>query len=321
MKQLVTADFHIDTLSDRMPDIEKSMYNVLARAIMEKVDRITILGDIFDKRSPKPEDFKIFYKWLQHGIAAGLKFLLLVGNHDKFFSKYYDTWCYSFCGLEGIFSKDIQIEQGEYLEDDIFYGHLYLSEAKINDDICLKDCGISVKELKKKYKANLYLLGDVHKPQVIDDNVYYTGSIERLTFNECQDTKRILIVDSGASSQASGVSVNSLPLECRKMSIITIHYECGIFEPPKNIIKDQLIKIIIQLDEDSEVPDIKKIKEYFKEAYMIKDIKINMIKEDKVRNKEVNESKEPIECFYQYCQGCNYSKDIIDRGVEVMKEK
>lgn len=54
----------------------------LEHADRQKVDALVILGDVFDHNNPHPQDNADFTDWLFRAKEAGIKVILIPGNHD-----------------------------------------------------------------------------------------------------------------------------------------------------------------------------------------------------------------------------------------------
>src|SRR5512137_2932188 len=93
MKLLHFADAHIDManygrhdpgsgLPIRVLDFLKSLDTIIAAAIIEKVDLVIFAGDTYRDRSPAPTFQREWGKRIIRLSKAGVRTLLLVGNHD-----------------------------------------------------------------------------------------------------------------------------------------------------------------------------------------------------------------------------------------------
>jgi exonuclease SbcD len=93
MKILHFADAHIDMtnygrhdpetgLPLRVLDFLKSLDEIVDAAIREKVDLVIFAGDAYKDRSPAPTFQREWGKRIIRLSKAGVRTLLLVGNHD-----------------------------------------------------------------------------------------------------------------------------------------------------------------------------------------------------------------------------------------------
>ncbi len=93
MKILHFADAHIDManygrhdpetgLPLRVLDFLKSLDSIIESAITEKVDLVIFAGDAYRDRSPAPTFQREWGKRIIRLSKAGIRTLLLVGNHD-----------------------------------------------------------------------------------------------------------------------------------------------------------------------------------------------------------------------------------------------
>src|SRR5512140_1076835 len=93
MKLLHFADAHIDManygrhdpvtgLPLRVLDFLKSLDTIVDTAIQEKVDLVIFAGDAYKDRSPAPTFQREWGRRIMRLSRAGIRTLLLVGNHD-----------------------------------------------------------------------------------------------------------------------------------------------------------------------------------------------------------------------------------------------
>ena len=93
MKLLHFADAHIDManygrhdpetgLPLRVLDFLKSLDTIVDAAVSEKVDLVLFAGDAYKDRSPAPTFQREWGKRIIRLSKAGIRTLLLVGNHD-----------------------------------------------------------------------------------------------------------------------------------------------------------------------------------------------------------------------------------------------
>lgn len=68
----------------------------------------------------------------------------------------------------------------------IFVSHCTVEQAATSSNYIFNDIDFTIEDLRK-IKAGLYLLGHIHRAQVIDGNIYYCGSIIRRNADEQED--------------------------------------------------------------------------------------------------------------------------------------
>ncbi|MEM2928611.1 MAG: DNA repair exonuclease [Nitrososphaerota archaeon] len=93
-KLIHTADLHLGataTLKINGPNIDeirrRDFYNNFAKivdeALKENVDLFLICGDVFHKSDPSPKDFVEFSEQIGRLTEAGIKIIIIAGNHDR----------------------------------------------------------------------------------------------------------------------------------------------------------------------------------------------------------------------------------------------
>lgn len=82
--------------------------------------------------------------------------------------------------------KELARENKKYNKKSILLGHFSV-DVNFEDEVVVRG-----EELKA---FDLCLLGHIHNHQKINDNIYYIGSLDRLTFNEENDKKGFLVID------------------------------------------------------------------------------------------------------------------------------
>ena len=96
MKAVLLADLHLKTtdpngkilpegLNSRLVDKINFIKESVARAIEEKVDYWICLGDVFDKINPPEVLRNLFFGAIAPLFHAGIKVIILIGNHDTDF--------------------------------------------------------------------------------------------------------------------------------------------------------------------------------------------------------------------------------------------
>lgn len=308
MKQLLTADWHIN-INNRIKDVYKIINNILTIAIDEQVERIVILGDIFDKARPRHEEKYIFYRWLEKTKKTGIKVLLLKGNHDIFKSPILGDF-FSFADANIL--NNVKIMDSEYIENNIYYGHCHIQGAIFGntDDINFNAIGKDIKELYN-HKCKLYFLGHIHKAQKINNNVYYLGSPYKINFGECNNDNSVIIHNMNTNE------LKFIKISDRKM--IEIHIDMINHKWEQVDVTDAIIKVKVKIKEDQPYPT-QDIKEKFKNAYEIRSIEFEVVKKEHSRNKDITTDKSVENCFLNYCNYMKYEKIIQKRGVAIIND-
>lgn len=323
MKQLVVADLHIN-LNNRPQDKIEILRWFLKAAAEHKVERIAVLGDVYHYRHPKPEEQKIFQQWVYAGLKKGFKFLLVKGNHDTLTSrlKSNETY-YTFGEFENLNIKDVKVVDPGYVENDIYYGHVFLNNCSLGAfDVVLgaQFGGVSSDQLVASCpKAKLFLLGDVHKHQIVNrgridqPQVVYVGSPDRNDFGERVEDKGCLVVD--------GLKWKFVVSPAREMAQILEDWTTG--EPSSDPVHCEgcILKIKIKIPSNmTHKVNEEALRRKYKEAEEIRSIEYEVIEVDAPRNAEINESKTPLECLEEFGALKGYSRDTIIAGRKLIDE-
>lgn len=312
-KLIHTADLHLGattTLKVYGPNIDeirrKDFHNNFAKivdeALKENVDLFLICGDVFHKSDPSPKDFVEFSEQIGRLTEAGIKIVIIAGNHDrprvkggqnpirglveaKHPSLYY---------IQSTINEPIIIEGKKasvgivpipyidprvvkYINED----YEKILKEKINsilenpkmDNVDYKILMAHLIVLGANYKKIFYwlqdepkinlsnlmegkfdyiALGHIHTPQCISKKVYYSGSIEKVSFLEEDENKSFIF----ASFNDKGVEVELRNLECRPMKTLEFNINSNLnptetlMEAIKkyNIENGTLLRLIVNLD-------------------------------------------------------------------------
>lgn len=210
MKCLRVGDPHVKP--SNLEESNALMYFVLDKAIELKVDRLEILGDLFDTHSVVRLEVQEFWaKWFKELSQQDFKTFVLVGNHDLSgdYSREYSA-LHPFIALE---NKKFKIIHEPYYEG--FYGYLpyiHNDEKFIYEANNLAKQGVTVLISHPNYKGAVYdngssILGGVD-PNNINSNIrhligghihtelelgriWYTGNPRWLTKNDSNKRKGI----------------------------------------------------------------------------------------------------------------------------------
>lgn len=229
-----SADWHIDrheTYSingSRLKQLYRNALRIVKYAVKAKCEYIIVVGDIFDNENPDEQLLKVFAKIIKVGLKNGLKWRILIGNHDT------DGEHHSLESLEDILDNidgnklKIISNDGGKVSDWEFWGdyaqvcYIPYQENMIEQISKVKKSNTWIPGRKriivvhggvdmayastgKKLSSKLTLdmlkgydyvaLGDYHPYQKLgNENIYYPGSIIRLNFGERNDQKAFNIV-------------------------------------------------------------------------------------------------------------------------------
>lgn len=86
MKFLHTSDLHIGKIVNEFSMLEDQKYileQIRSIAVDEKVDAVVIAGDVYDRSIPPTEAVQLLDEFLTSLLQAGIKVLMISGNHDS----------------------------------------------------------------------------------------------------------------------------------------------------------------------------------------------------------------------------------------------
>jgi DNA repair exonuclease SbcCD nuclease subunit len=239
MRFIHTADWHIwdkhkySVDASRLNRIITNAMKIVEVAIDRKVSTIVIAGDIFHISNPTEYLLNIFANIIVFGVNYGIKFRVLIGNHDtdgvnhslesvqklipdeemfKIISFRKDNdiviECESIDGANFIFvpwqpNLIEALRQAPYkkinTQKNILVTHVGVSGASVPSG-WVSDSSITPSLLTS---YDYVALGDYHNYQKVGckifqkkNSVYYSGSIFKLNWNEANDTKQFIIVDT-----------------------------------------------------------------------------------------------------------------------------
>jgi DNA repair exonuclease SbcCD nuclease subunit len=227
----------------------------------------------------------------------------------------------------------------------ILFSHVFLQEAKVGaGDIDVISASQVSADILRQAGVIVAFLGDIHKAQKIDPCYFYPGSIERIDFNERDDTKGFIIYKPASYPKErlgnNGDEFEFVELNARKLEQVVIdlvspgfikeamvdNKDSIIRDPYSYVIamldekKDQLknavikIKIICTKDQKSKI-DIyeNKIVAHLLdeiEIHNLKSISYELVDSVSVRNADINESLNPIKAFHMWIDMQDYKGDI-----------
>lgn len=178
-KDLVIGDVHIEEKS--IPELEGIFKEILSI----KADSLVQLGDLFNNNRPTPMELR-FATSIVKKLKKKFKDVTIIsgtGIHDTL---------HDVSVIEFFKELGINAVKGDYIRDNILYGHFMVNESKLSYGT--GRCGI--KDLAKYDKV---FLGHLHLFQELKvDKIYHPGSIRFQNFNELSDPfKRIIILEDG----------------------------------------------------------------------------------------------------------------------------
>jgi len=328
-------------------------------AIEHKVNVIIAAGDMYKNNMPNATLQDEFNKRIKRAADNDIVVLILDGNHDVSKMKnqksplkpfqtfnvknvvhtrfnesltYSDkTNLYQFVFLPTYHTKEEieQIVNSTNLDvPTIFIGHLTIKNAMLNDwTVVDKEIYIDVETFNQP-NIIAVVLGHLHKHQILhrEPLVFYTGSTQRIDFNEEFQPKGFVILD------IDGNNVQHKFIEIESQKFFTLKME---FENEKNAtqlikemldnnqikVKNAILRIQIELDELTKIND----KEIYEHAYSLGASNILNIQKiynyaKRVRNQSLNEHISAEKALEIHYQNKPRSAERIKLGKEIIKE-
>ena len=272
---LVTADWHegnfrngpmIDGVNGRLLDIRDRIREILQYALSNNIKVIVILGDLFNDKSPSMIHLTYFAEFVREATENDITIVVLTGNHDVYklqgqmhalapFQKIQvpklvvidqlsDFRWELPKGLKIAFFPYIKSPQKEALAsflkptDTALFMHGTISGASTRGctELEMFDDDVVPHEMLSHLKG--VFAGHVHSCQHFE-NVYYPGSIERLTFEDEKDTKSFLDV----IWEYGDFEVKPIPLKARKMITLPGNMIQDV-EKGRISVKDAIVRVL-----------------------------------------------------------------------------
>lgn len=313
-KAIVTADLHID-INNRLDDTKNILNQIAKYAIDNKVNYVMVLGDIYERRRPYNSEKAVFEKFVKYLSDHAVEVHILAGNHDMDKDQVSAVEEFKILDLDGIILHENPTII-ELLGNKIFLGHFLVSGAKLGPSDYIAQHPTTVKAILNKYKADLYLLGDVHKAQKLhkSPDVIYVGSPYRINFGERNEKKGFLLLDISEK----GLKYKSIPTKDRPMLQFDLKAK-ELKSSEFTATDDAIIKLVIKCTkEEHNNIDESAIRNRFGTVNSLK-IEYEITDEDRVRNENINESKTPIETFVEYSKEKKFDKETVDLGLEIIR--
>ncbi len=320
MRYLVCSDIHLN-INRRFEDTLDALEQIYQLVIKHKINRVLVLGDVYTSRRPHSKEKTAFHKWLQKitelgSLTTGAGFrdvvdvVILKGNHDE-----YPDGTHSYSEFTELKFLNVTVLDNPSVFNGFFLGHMLLREAKLGPlDYQNPNCQ-NVSDLIQKYpNCKAYLLGDVHKAQVIqkDPLVIYAGSINRVDFGERNDEKSVLLIDDKPEFKCNRIVLKSRPM---------IQYDVTLPNERPDVdwenIKGAIVKLVLRGTSET----LKKVHESkwrdFFHAGKELIIQYDVIKESIARDERVNENITPQQALKLYLEQIDLQPEEKEAIIEL----
>lgn len=223
MKGLCTADLHFrwydDTKFDkngiplRIIELLNCLKQMCEYGLNNKINELFLLGDINDQKYKIDARCFVLLKNLLNEYAdKGCIFHIIAGNHDMVTngSDNNGTAVDLLDGYKNIiihkkqetiynnidiipYSNHLKSDIKNSKGNDILLSHFSVSSAALSNGRELTSGEFNLTDLKKYHKL---ILGDIHKPNIVGNDVIYCGSPIQFTRAEAGEDKRFIIFDN-----------------------------------------------------------------------------------------------------------------------------
>lgn len=211
--------------------------------------------------------------------------------------------------------KELAKENKKYNKKSVLLGHFSV-DVSFEDEVIVRG-----EELKD---FDLCLLGHIHGHQKVRDNIYYIGSLDRLTFNEENDKKGFLLVDF----KDDGFDVNFI--ESPSLFLKTFYVEEVLAMSENEILdlKEKLkekgqfavYRIVGSVKEEKERQKVKRFVEELKDFNIVVNVKFNIEREIKPLVSSFKEVSEE-EMILNYVQNHSLYKTLDKNDILTYHKK
>ena len=198
MKILFTADWHLSEDRD-----QKYRLDVFERLSSSRVDMWYVLGDIFDRKGNHPPSFVDDVLRLMGRVPVPV--VIVSGNHDGLTPT--ESWCRLFGYLNNctvVYGTPAVVKKGGFSVDCYPFGSVWDKPLSENGNLavfhgmirgCILDNGIiAPRGIAPQFFSGYHLAigGDIHVPQMIGENIVYTGAPHHLHFGDSFDPQVLI---------------------------------------------------------------------------------------------------------------------------------
>lgn len=252
-------------------------------AIKQHIDMIIVAGDIFHVHNPTEKMLKVLTEFISLAVKNGIMVRIITGNHDTdginiafeslknmdnlysfdgdhpmlqfYFHKQNEIAVYEekIRGVQFLFvpwqnNMDGAINKAREIRTDVIPSvlvtHCAVDGALTNSEHEMKKTKITKKMLSG---WNYVALGDFHKYQNIDENIYYSGSIVKTIWDERHDRRAFNVATFGRQGEIKKVYLPDIEFIEIEMnySIIDEYTKDKIQEIDGKVVENSYIKVFI----------------------------------------------------------------------------
>lgn len=227
----------------------------------------------------------------------------------------------------------LESDEAKHLDYKILMAHLTLSRAKKKNISMLyyKDPSVNPDDILAS-EFDYVALGHIHENQNLRDNVWYSGSIERIDFSEADETKYFNIVKLGNGSiivekvEIPTKSMHNIPYEKLSNAIDPVGEVVEYLKSLNLELEDSLVKLRIR-GNDAAVNSLKNaivklekalLEELKISGYML-ELKGEGISADLLKTSEINTKSIP-EIVTDYIKSLEIEEDLKERALKFAKQ-
>lgn len=326
-------------LNTRLEEDLSQLDYVIDFAIKNKVDFVFIAGDIFDKKKPDAIVRREFIKRMKRLQDAKIYAIVLMGNHDNV--KAFDNE-HCLAGEKLLTNKylyivdktidldfpehnltvvcmpsdQVKIDLDEYpknCKNVIVLGHYTIRGAKKDNHTFASGEYISYNYFNNNF-IKYVAMGHIHQMQIIAEKIVYSGSLNRINFNDENVFKGFII----GKLENDKISFKHKQIKAREFLTIQNKWHKSLKKELSNIeVKNKIVKVILKAGYTQYIP-INKIKKYLLQRGAIVDsVKIERQIDKAVRNKDYKQNKSIGELLKLYLKD---DKKTIDVGIKILQE-
>lgn len=353
LKFLAVADSHIGLkrhgkinvatqVHTRIEDAIRSLELVCKIALREKVDFVSILGDVFNIKTPSNTERDLFINVIQP-LFGKIPLYIFPGNHDK------ESLSHALSSLKVLGSangvhiidqpeiiriKDVNLiflpwekngEMSKYVnsikdtKDSILFGHFITTNAVYSNGF-KPDVGDEVVLLSLLENSELIttLIGHVHKKQTLGKkkNIHYIGSLVKWDWSEMGEDKGCTLVEvKDNKAELTFISIQD-------RTFIEVDYK-DIDKLIKTDIADAVVKITgkCKLSEKGSIDMSELKKKLVGKCFKVEDIKIEFERDDvdKSNNQVFTPLLSTKEALVNWAANNKLDKEFVDKGLKIIE--
>lgn len=326
--------------------------------LKNNIKLFVLAGDAYKNNMPSPTLQDEFNKRIKRASDNGITCLILDGNHDvskmnstasalKQFdtlnvhnvihTRFHKEYIYEQDGekIKFVFlptyhtKEEIEdiVKNTKYTGEPIVYiGHMTLTGANLNDWLIADKETYIDKSIFNREGVKAVITGHLHKFQILNSDplIFYTGSTQTIDFNEENQEKGFVVLTlDNDNIDYEFNKVNSQKFYTFKVDVAgnELATDYVLSNLNTNKIKDSIVRVILNIDEDTKVND-KEIIDYINkyDPFCVLDIQKFYVNKKLVRNAELTENLSVYKSLELYYDGKPRSKERIELGKKILGE-